>query len=56
MPFDVAGAPGLLPVTAAGVTTAVIVLGPIGGIMVWARIRRDGVPAASGQSPAPLAG
>ena len=26
-------------------TTTVIVLGPIGGLMVWARIRRDGVPS-----------
>lgn len=25
-------------------TIAVIVLGPIGGIMVWSRIRREGVP------------
>ena len=25
----------------------VIVLGPIGGVMVWERIRRDGVPAAA---------
>ena len=25
-------------------SVAVIVLGPIGGIMVWERIRREGVP------------
>ena len=27
-------------------TTTVIVLGPIGGLMVWARIRREGVPSS----------
>lgn len=30
---------------------AVIVLGPIGGIMVWDRIRRHGVPAAKRAHP-----
>ena len=31
---------------------AVIVLGPIGGVMVWERIRREGVPDA-GTAPHP---
>ncbi len=35
-------------------TTAVIVLGPIGGIMVWARIRRDGVPVPERKLSAPV--
>ena len=30
---------------------AVIVLGPIGGLMVWHRIRRDGVPAPEWVKP-----
>jgi hypothetical protein len=29
-----------------GYSAAVIVLGPIGGVMVWERIRRQGVPEA----------
>jgi len=32
----------------------VIVLGPIGGLMVWERIRRDGVPGAT-RAPSPSA-
>ena len=31
---------------------AVIVLGPIGGVMVWERIRRQGVPRAHPTRPA----
>jgi hypothetical protein len=33
-------------------TIAVIVLGPIGGLMVWHRIRRDGVPVPQRTKPA----
>ncbi len=33
-------------------TIAVIVLGPIGGIMVWYRIRHDGVPTPDWAKPA----